>query len=75
MYCGQSAETLDALDGFFKTQAAATGMNETNRSSLSNNGTETRILAYEGGGHTLNIILSSKGGGETGVQVTYEDAR
>lgn len=72
-YTGVSSESLDALDTFFKDAAANTQLPETSRTSINTDGNQNRIIAYEADGKKLHVILSGKAGGDTRVQVSYEE--
>ena len=74
-YMGQSTETIDALDEFFKARALELDMKESNRSSTTSDGTETRTFTYEGEDRQLTIIVSSKDGKESTAQVSFKGGK
>ena len=74
-YSGTSTDSLDTLEAFFKTATSKHSLAETSRTSINTDGNDNRIIAYEAGNRKLNVLLNSKSGGETSVQVSYEEKK
>lgn len=72
LYSATTSATADALDKFFKTASERLNMTEANRTAMNSDGVEHLILSYEGGGRSLNIVITGKLGEDAQVNVGYE---
>jgi hypothetical protein len=75
LYNATSTASAGALEEFFKTQADKLKLTESSRTSMNVDGVENRILAYEGDGRTLNIVINGKPGEDVQINVAYEEEK
>ena len=75
LYNATSSESLDALEAFFKAEAAKQQMSASPLTTTTTDGVETRILIYQGQGHQLNITISGKPGENVQVNVGYKETK
>jgi hypothetical protein len=73
LYTATSSQSADQLGEFFAAEARKLGASSSSTSTTSVNGVENRILTFEGGGRTLNIVITTKPGDDTQVSVGYEE--
>jgi len=74
-YVVTSSESSDALEQFFKAQAAKLKLPETSSMGDNNGGVDNRIRIYQAGGRTLNVIITAQSGEDVQVTVTYEEKK
>lgn len=75
LYAVTSGESIDALDEFFKAEAAKLKFTESNHTTVNADGVESRTLNFEGNGRTLNIVITGKPGENARVNVGYEEEK
>ena len=75
LYSATSAESIDALDEFFKAESAKLKVTESSRTTFNSDGVENRTLSYSGNGRTLNIVITGKASEDTQVNVGYEEEK
>lgn len=74
-YAATSAESIDALNEFFKAESAKLKFTKSSNSSFNADGVESRSLSFEGAGRKLNIVLTGKPGEDVLVNVGYEETK
>ncbi len=75
IYNATSEGPIDTIEESFKTEAKKLKMTESSRSSTYTDGTDNRILAYEGGGRKLTLIITAKVDEDIQMQVAYEETK
>jgi hypothetical protein len=75
LYAVTSGESIDALDEFFKAEAAKLKFTESSRTTANADGVENRNLSFAGNGRTLNIVITGKPGENAQVNVGYEEEK
>jgi len=73
LYNATSGETIESLEKFFKQEAERLKLSESSRTSFNTDGIENRILAYEGNGQKLNVVINGRPGEDALVNVGYEE--
>jgi hypothetical protein len=72
LYSATSAQSAEQLESHFKTEAEKLGADSSGSSSTNVNGSESRMLSFEGKGRKLTIVITAKPGEDTMVNVGYE---
>ena len=75
LYSATTTATAGEVEEFFKAEAGRLELTESSRTSFSADGTENRVIVYEGGGHQLNLVITGKPGAEVQVNVGYEESQ
>ncbi len=75
LYSATTDESSSGLEEFFKVEAGKLKMTEAGRTSFNTDGVESRILAYEGDGRKLTIIITGRPGEDLQVNVGYEEEK
>jgi hypothetical protein len=75
LFTGSSPRGSGDLRTFFESEATSLGLTSRSSSSMESGGTSTVSLGFQGGGKSLNIVITGKPGDGTLVNTNYSEKK